>query len=344
MPAVSSTMRMKISPKTKRLAKVTARGVRSAAGSSSGVGMGEAEAELLQQIIGDLKADSRHVLPVYSFIQKRKRGLTADTADQVLGNAAVFAADTLNKLPDEFKVQWIVDHSDLTAQDLLAMLQKDNQSLNYLIQFAVQIAVRMKLPERLKFVECLKRFLHFRYELCGCRLTKIKERGGIVDHVFQMALCGSYTMMWKNGLISEVAHVSGDKVKVEADAHLAVKYNLVDNIDDFACSLVLPPLPPMRLASFFEAKKSGPWKLTNYVGKPKELQSTVDEIFTAWEAEARAAMESGETEEVIVKGLQEHKKKAHQENMDKARDMAKAALTARKAKKSVSLSELNVGE
>lgn len=134
----------------------------------------EVEADMFQQIIDTLCEEPKHIVPTYNFVSKRVKALP--------DNSSSVPAETFNELsvlgriPDDFKLQWLTEHSDLIARDIVQLMKHDAQAANYLIQYATKVQMKFRLPARFKTKEVLKRFLDARYELCGERLGAFKKR------------------------------------------------------------------------------------------------------------------------------------------------------------------------
>lgn len=76
--------------------------------------------------------------------------------------------------------------------------------------------MKMRLPQVFKTKEVLKRFLDLRDEACGHRLGAFKKNGGLTDAAaINSYKCGSYNLVFKDKILSEVAHnPSGARAEV----------------------------------------------------------------------------------------------------------------------------------
>jgi hypothetical protein len=300
-----------------------------------------AQAELLEQIVAELKQEPSHMLPVYTFLQRRKREVVIE--DDILATGATWDVPSLARLPEDFKIGFIKKRSQFTTPHLFDLLKADSSSLDILIQLAVQVPPRVKLPSVSRFQEVITRFLESRYEECGDRLRNLSATNAVNTQGFlNFLVVGCYSLVFDEAgeKVKSVVHASGDRIDLPSGAVFTKEYSLCDNFDDWGANLCLAPMPAVPLASFFQASKSGPWNATNFVGKPKQLASVFDGIFRAWEQEARAAMSAGSADAEIALGLQEHKREISQVLMQKARDMAKSAMSKKKARRSVALSNV----
>lgn len=139
----------------------------------------DAQQELFDQIVDDLTNDPRHILPTFTFLQKRKKAISDEDEDgSFLKSAKVVAISTFGRLDDELRLDWLARNSDMTAPELLRVMKKDPQALGVLMQFAMQVGAKTKLPAQCKYSEVLHRFLNQRYKDCGERLRTFKAKGG----------------------------------------------------------------------------------------------------------------------------------------------------------------------
>lgn len=271
-------------------------------------------------------------------IQRRKKSLSADPVDDVLNSAPTMTVTTVSSLPIDFRLAWLGAKSSSKPGELLTMLKTDSLSVDFMLQFALQMPPRLGLPESMKYVEALKRFLDWRYDTCGARLSGFVQKGGLnKNHTLNLLKYGCYTLTFENDLVPQVKHCGGDIAAVPNAAHLTRQHKLVDNYDDWAAALTFAALPPIRLASFFESTKSGPWKVHNYIGKPKVLQQHAQVVFDKWEKDARSAMCANEVDHDISAGVEALRKQARSAAMETAKTMAKTALARKKAKREIDL-------
>lgn len=123
------------------------------------------------------------------------------------------------------------------------------------------------------------------------------------DLTLNLLAVGCYKLVFENDLLTTVTHCSGHSVSVPKEAMLHRKFMLVDNMDDSSSSLLLAPLPPVKLATFFAGGKLGPLPAPTFSGKPKVLEDRFDEIFTVWESEVRQRSSKSDLTAAIVEGL-----------------------------------------
>jgi hypothetical protein len=297
-----------------------------------------AQRELLEQIVNELTEEPSHILPCFTFLQKRKRSCQGDE-DDILSSAPKWDCPSMSKLPDHFKIEFICSRSHITSAHCMELLKNDSLALDYLIHFAVQIPCRVKFPKVCQYQEVVDRFLKQRYLDAGERLEDLRPDNGIKNGSINWLEIGCYILQWnEQGILCGLKHASGDTIQVDTENHLTKKYMLTDNFCDWSAALVKQGMPPVKLAGFFERSRTGPFKMLNYVGKPKELEQHLTTVFREWEDEARKSMQRSGPSKDIVDGLQAHKDAISKQAMEKARSMAKKALETKRAKHAVDLS------
>jgi hypothetical protein len=188
-----------------------------------------------------------------------------------------------------------------------------------------QLSLKLKLPEHLIYTPVLLELLDSRANVAWSLPANIKALGGLgKDGKIDWLKVGRYLATIENHLVTAVRHVSsGITVTLPEGANISDKWVMVDNHDDMGCYFQLVPLPPVPLCSFFDEKSGkGPYALTQYAGKPKELEKDSRVLFDAWEARLRRGVVRTVIDEDIETGVQEHKKQVHQKQMAKARQAA----------------------
>lgn len=296
----------------------------------------QGQAHLLKSMIDDMVADPSHILPMYTHLQGRKASLAS--ASTVAQNAPRFESlSTFSSADDDYKGSWITANSDLSAGDLVAAVKADPAAIDNLMTFACQVAPKQKLPSEFQTKEVFTRFLNARHEEAGSRLKNFKGKSGINNDGSLNFRAASYSLSFdKEGRLHGIKHFSGEKATVDISIGITDAWTLASNFDDMAATICRPPLPPLRLATFF-GDREGPHKITNYFGKPKALATRASELFQAWERDELVA-KARVTPAVAVKAaLDEHRKQKSQAAMDKARAAAKVALQRKRERLTIKL-------
>ena len=76
---------------------------------------------------------------------------------------------------------------------------------------------------------------------------------------------------------------------------------------------------------------------TNCLGKTKQFETMVAEIFAEWEKNLKKRLCGDASSSAVAESLAEHKKTEHKRNMSKARVQAMKVLQAKKSKRDIKL-------
>jgi hypothetical protein len=298
----------------------------------------ESHTRLLQNMIDDMIVDPSHILPMYTTLQARKAAQAAVSKSKVAKDAVLFEKlTTFGSIDDDYKGTWITTNSDLSAQDLVSAVQHDPQALDQIMTYAIQVNSKAKMPPQLQTCEVMTMFLDDRLMSCGDRLRTFKASKTIVGG----KLCfreASYQLEFNDkDVLTKIVHRSTKAAaKVEPTFNISMCWTLVSNFDDYVAHVVRPPMPPIRLCTFFDAAV-GPNSVVNYAGKPKVLQAKADEMFLGWEQNQIDNLNKFTPSEAVQKALADHKKIKSKQSMDKARAAAKAANLKRGERVSIKL-------
>lgn len=287
-----------------------------------------------ESCIDDLLNIPELAQPVFNLIRDEKKAIEARKAVSD-GGVDLFKGQTsVSALDEEYKVRFVTRHSDLNGSDVVLMMKYAAEQLNDLIAYALGLPMKGKLPMQFLVKEVLSKFWDDRVELLGNRLREFKKTGGLGKD----GRCsfggdnGAYSLTFnKDGFLEEIKHRSGDVAAVAQGTGLSENHTLRDNHDDYQACLVMPPMPDVRLASFFSAKdKSGPHQYTCFHGRPKELQRVAEEYHEQWSSERRANASKLSVSDEVKHKLEEHSRQEKSEKMNKARKAAEAAMAKKK--------------
>jgi hypothetical protein len=244
-------------------------------------------------------------------------------------------------LQDDFVYEFIISHSDLKTEYLVAIQRADPKGPHKLFLAMVQLPGSFKLEGDMVCRGFLNRMCHTRFEHCGGRMVKILEEGHVLNGIVFWANCGSYNGKFEGGKLVEVLHVSsGARVEINPlEIMVSEKWQMVDNWSDVNACYQYEGQPGMKLANLFRKDNhEGPWKYAYFTGSKqaaflKFLDTELAEFRK--DRERVAGTSAGLTVEIKenVSAMKAEKKKA---TMEKAKVAAKQALRAaqelRKAK------------
>jgi len=299
----------------------------------------ESDHHLLTAMVHECYKNRKHIQPCYTFLLKRKE--KQDHLSEIALKADRFdALTTIAGLPDPYKISWIVSHSDLTAGDLISMMEHDPDSLNQLMAFALQFPAKGRLPMVLILKEVMQMFMEDRSIACGGRLATFKSKGGVDDKTKKLSWRGngSYALRYDgDGKLIAIIHWSGTKIDVDPKYGITRDYDLVMNFDDFAAFFQYGCLPPIPVVGFFEKENAGPCQITHFVGKPKVLQTLAQQVYNKWEADKLEGLSSFTPTEQVSKALKDHHDLKVKASMKTARAKAAEAMKVKKARLTISM-------
>lgn len=229
--------------------------------------------------------------------------------------------------------------SDLTLDDLAGMLQHDGDAVHFLGSYATQLALNIKMGPYCIIKAVLKRVLDQRNTDMGFRARHFKALGGVdASGALNLKIMSYRPMFNSNGFLESIDHVSGNTAVVK-DSNISKKFQLFDNYSDFGCYFKLEPMPPVKLALWFQPKKGeekaglGHPQLTS---ASKAWYQLVDQHHRAWQEARKQAIGKGVSQAAkeMVQTQQKDKKRAQ---ASAAREKALTAIAAKKQNRSVSL-------
>lgn len=289
----------------------------------------------LTSVVDDLVSLPELIRPVFNFVQTEKKRLESRKA--VGTNCAMLAAITpFQGIDQDIKISFVTRHSDMSGADIIKMMANDQQHLQDIFQYALQLPMKSKFPSELLVVDVMNDFLEDRATKAGSRLLKFKGMGGLDNRTGRPMFQGStgcYALTVTEGKITKFLHVSGESVDIDESWGLTNRHALRDNHDDWAACLVLKPMPDIKLASLFDSKaRQGPHRITNYNGKPKELLAQAQAVHAAWAQRRHEHDSRGSITSDIAKSLDEQRRADAKQRMSKAKVAAERALAKKRAR------------
>lgn len=293
----------------------------------------------LNSCVDDLMAYPELTRSVFNFIREEKKSI--ERRRQVGGGSVpMFASQSsILGLEEDFKISFVTANSDLDASDVVKVMRDDPGNLDDLVQYAVQMPMKPKLPLSFMVKACLETCWNARTKALDFPLKQFKKNGGLLDsgRLRFYDKTGCYQLEFKGETLVGIKHRSGETVKVPPKSGLGTGHQLRNNHDDWGACLVMPPMPEIKLCSFFCAKgKKGPFQVVNFNGKARDLQTWAEEIHSEWQGR-QAALKGTTISAEVQATINEHRAKRRSEAMDKARTAASKALAKKKARRVVDL-------
>jgi hypothetical protein len=300
----------------------------------------EQRRECLMTIIDKCIQDPTNIMPLYFKLQHRQAEVSSAPSEGMFN----VPLPSLSKIEEKFLLGWLTEKSGLSGADLGNMVKWDSGSTMHLLHFALQMNLNMKLPSECQVRDVTGKMMRWRYEQVGSRLHRFKELGYVLSTgQIKWQDCGAYKMEWaEDRTLKGVMHITGVAGVIPAGCTVTRGWVLVDNFSDMQAHFANPPMPPVKLHIFFQSAKSGPFSFLQMMGtKAPKLFDTVQALHADWLKQKSQV--AGETAVAgITEALDEIaavRTEAKQEGLKKARASAAVALQAKRARRSIVLTE-----
>lgn len=296
-----------------------------------------------QEVLRAMYADRSMVMPLYNMVlEKRENAENGASA-----GASIFKSKitTLRSLDSHWVLNYLDSVSDLSVEELVKAKEMDDDAFSCLLSYDVQISWCARLPAACQCHDMMLAFLKKRREMCGNPLATFKADGGLLK---SGALdwgkgCFDIEVNAKDSIIAKVTYrKTGDTIDLSGH-RISMMQQLRDNWFAGSASLIQPPMPPIRLCTFFKARE-GPNAIQN-LSKPKAMS----EFGAVVEAEVLAARTSATgssgAKADAKQQLQAMTQKKRQEAAEKAREKAKEHLQKKRARLTITIgsaAEVNI--
>jgi len=236
-------------------------------------------------------------------------------------------------LPETFQMEFVLQHTDLKSDDVIAVQRADPRGILKLFCFMTQFSPSMRVEGELLNMGVMRRLCASRWLLCGKRLATAKFLKVVVDGKVFWADGGAYKCVFKDDRLSVVEHAAtGDARDVPADMCVNKKWALIDNHMDIQAHFALSGCGSVKLCSFFSKDPpEGPWRVRHFTGvKDSCFVRFLEQERAAYYAERERLQGGGVSNqlEAAVKAVQSEKKKGC---LEKAKAAAKAALARQRS-------------
>lgn len=293
------------------------------------------EANMLQEIMSTLKGNPSQIYVVYSQLQKRMK-IEQNLSSENPEVASWGKLSIVVKIEPQFKVAWVVEHSDLTASDCCAMMEKDGNSIDNIIAMAVQFPVKMRLPLQAATKEVMKKWWNHRNTTFGNRIARVKAEGGLWDEFdVDYSKISVFKLTFNSQDFLESVEHKPSKIKAEnlAKYRISKDIKFVDGFSDVEAYFELPPLPPIKVYTLF-AEDDFEWEHYYVVPGNGSPTDDVKKAFDGYETESKQKSGGDDVKEKVARFTSDKSK----QQMSKARELAQKALARKKELKTVSLS------
>ena len=187
-------------------------------------------------------------------VKQKKKHLAQEKASEILSTQFPNFS-TMKTLEEDFVMCWVLDNSDLSADDLIKARGADKDAAYLLAVCATQIPLSFKLPEDLNSKEIMAAFMSARNSKCGRRLQNFKRDGGLLASGKLNFRGKSFVLVWEEGSeeLKFIQHVSNPTAifKKSPGAWLNKKCDFEHFWDDHAASARAEGLPKVALHTIF---------------------------------------------------------------------------------------------
>lgn len=149
-----------------------------------------------------------------------------------------------------------------------------------------------------------------------------------------------YDLVFDNAeRLTQIKHCSGDVAKVGAAVHIyRTNSKLTENGSDMAVAVHMPPLPPVKLCSFFVAAGNGPYKYRIIQRRSQDVDKMIQDIASEYDKDKkRAALSSCTAAAQASQKLDELAMNNSKARCKIAREKATAAMAKKTARKTIVL-------
>ena len=284
---------------------------------------------ILQEVLTTCMYDYEYILPLYSKMRERKRGLAIAAGDGM----EFVNVKQLQNLDSDYVVNYVCSKSDITVEELVDAMVTNPTAAHQLLVFGVQHPLSMRWPSELIAKDLTSRWFDTRVAQCGSRLKDIKTKGVFVTkNVDWSQGCYRPEFDGENRLIV-IQHVNGEKAKMPD--HVCIRkgnFEFTHNWDDFAAALVVPLLPDLKLHTLFTKDGAGPYRYLIYQKKSPDFIRALGECASGFNAEKEALMSSSTYSTAASEKISDLKTAKAKQRAQVARSNALLALKEKKTR------------
>jgi hypothetical protein len=292
-----------------------------------------------QDIIDSCLEDKANIACAYAAIQQRKtRVLDLAVQDQ---GSLFDKISQVDRLPANWIMQWITNHSDLTMPDLVTVFKQDPDAPLHIFLHFTELPAALRLPKQCGVKAVMYNIARDRATALGRSMT-FKGSGAVcVDGKLNWKDHGNYKLVFgESPICTSIVHVSSNKaITPPAGVQITKQWFLRANFSDHSAFVECSPIPPIKLAKFFsdagmETSSQGPFKYPVFCGGScKPFNERVALAFQQWEAD-ELKKSLGDKEDEQISQFKSDKKKEH---LTKARAKAADLLKVLQDKRKIAL-------
>jgi hypothetical protein len=132
-----------------------------------------------QAVVQAMWEDRSLVLPLYNALMARKEAMnTSIPKDSDLFELKM---STLKSFDEDWSLNFVMKYSDLKPTDIVTAKRFDDDAVNCLMSFLLQIPLSTRLPAVLQAKDVAMKFCQLRMQAVGGRLSLFKANGGVLE-------------------------------------------------------------------------------------------------------------------------------------------------------------------
>jgi hypothetical protein len=205
-----------------------------------------------QSVIDSCLNDPGNIAAAYAAIEKRKKAASSNilTDDH---NARFDKLTQIDRVPTNWLMQFISQHSDLSMGDLLKVYSANATSIVEIFGHITELPTALRLPKQCQVKWVLYEVCKNRVAEVGARGAKFKAKGALTDSgLVDWKTHGVYQLEFDKGRATHVTHMpTKARVAVPEGIVITTQFIMKDNHSDSMASLECPPIPSFKLMRFF---------------------------------------------------------------------------------------------
>jgi len=296
----------------------------------------------LQNMLRDCLKERSHIMPLWNFLDDRKRKYAVAFTMQVTGEMFETASSLASVKERYFFVAWIAVVSDCSETEILNITIASPNSLEEMIVRGAGLSWHQKLPDQCEIRDVMRALLNHRHDHLGKPLATLKASHALASGRVLTGLdwkkAGVYTPTYAgaNSELSKIDCAASGFVDVDAGVGISKAWGLVDNHDMFGATFQFGNLKPQKVIDFWDAKKkTGPHAFQSFVGRPRELTKLVEQLAENYKKYQEEKMRQVAGSSQLKNGMAQARKAKAKAAMAKARAAADKVLAEKEKRRTV---------
>lgn len=299
--------------------------------------------KLLQNVVSAMLQDNEHVLPTFNFVQGRIMA-KANSPTSMGSDTFSKAPSCVQSLVNEEYLPWtttFICKSIGKSSDWLVKAMKKDEGVALQILLGITgLPANLRFSSQCAIKEVLNDVLQACVDLLGNRHKNLEGIEG-PDHTVSWE-GGAFKPTHKDGKLTHMTHKLTSCTVDISNLGLDTRFSLADNWSEHSAALVKPPLKPIKISTFFDAKlKQGPHSHQVYrdMSKAKFFTAHIEKCYQAWMARKAAESTGPQVADSTVQQLKDFHGEKKKRISDSARKRAAEALASKASKRRIKISK-----